>query len=238
LDGFETAISSLNDYYWGARAGFWALRDVAASGDAALGRLPDDVREHWNIKSSDVPDRLAVEVTHLRQLCLVHAVVAYEVYLKEILEATLVQLPLPAKKPKMQIDLGALPSTGTVEEFARGLWVAHRTSEVLGEGYRKRITAVGNALCIKIEETDPPLVVDEVGVAAACEARNCIVHLGGKVDARAQERLVEVLPNLTVGDQIPLDEVLLWRLLGALLGHAQAVDLLVRMKLPSLAGGP
>lgn len=236
---FEESISSLNDFYWGTRVGFEALTELAKRGDGALEALPKDVYERWQVKSANVSVRLESAGVTLRQVVLVKAVASYEDYLKEILEAVVARQPLPPKKPRLQVDLGAVPSK-MAHEFAVDLWVSHKTQDVLGENPSDRPRAVEKALGIEntINSTVPPLGLDRDSIRAAGVIRNCIVHAGGKADRRAVEWIPPVLAGLSEGAPIPLDERLLWKLVGALGDHVEAIDLLVRLTYSDLGDGP
>jgi hypothetical protein len=234
LVNFEAALQSLNDLYWGTRAGFALLQAASERGDWMPTAIPADIQARWTVPSSGVAARLAVESTLLRSSCIVYAVASYEDYVKALLDAVLRLRPLPAKKPKLEIHLSALPSNTTVEDFVRDLWTTHRAHQVLNEPYNKRTNAIEKALDLNLSATDPALPLDRDGVGAAFEVRNCIIHAGSIVDTRTVNRVGSLLPNLALGAPLPLDEPTVWRLLGALKSHAQALDLLARMKYSSL----
>jgi hypothetical protein len=58
--------------------------------------------------------------------------------------------------------------------------------------------------------------------------RNCVIHDGGRVDARLQQALQGVGLNSVIDTPIPLTDPMLMKLFRELFAHAKALDLLVR----------
>jgi hypothetical protein len=208
LDSFGKAISEINDFYWGARAGFDALRRLRPS-DA---RHPAEFIEpaiaaHLNVDLPEFDRRLDEQPLRLHYLCLVDSVTFYE----EFLLKTLVR---------------ELPTRG---ELKRGKSIEAQAKNIINGSYETRAANIDDALQLDIVSrgSEHDLKVDDLTTAFL--ARNCIVHTGGVISAREEPLLKNVVPGVAAGQRLPLDEPLLKRFLGAMWQHAQDVDLLVRV---------
>lgn len=209
LDAFWAAISDINNFYWGARAGFDALRRLRPP----TATRPQDfidaaIAAHLNVPLSDFDRGLDEQPLRLHYLCVVDAVTFYEEFLMQTLFR---ELPL---RP-------GFDATKPLEK---------QVKKIVNGYYESRPEDVDLALGIDVitNGTEHSLVLDDL--KATFLARNCIVHAGGIVSSRELSRLSALFPGLRLGDKLPVDEAVWRRFCQALWNHAQDVDLLTRVR--------
>ncbi|WP_163786798.1 hypothetical protein [Myxococcus vastator] len=208
LKSFKQAISEINDFYWGARAGFDSLRRLRPP----TAVLPADFLEpaiaaHLNVNLTEFDRRLDEQPRRLHYLCLVDAVTFYE----EFLLKTLVR-ELPSRKV-----------------FKPNKPTEKQAKNIINGSYEKRPEDIDDALELDICSFGSEHDLDIEDLKSAFLARNCIVHAGGTVSDRELPRLSLLVPGLKESDRLPVDEPLWRRFLGALLNHAEDLDLLTRL---------
>lgn len=219
---FETALAQLNDFYWGARAGFHTLTILAGQGAQRTdGFLPPAIGQRWSMPVADVPNKVSGEEGRLRYLFLVQAVTYYEDYVASMLREELGRLLVPT------------PGTHTagVQADIQADYLKSVVSRVVNGKYSDRAKKLHKVLGIAPANTQPRLTIPSADLTVAGEVRNCIIHSGGVVDDRAFNALQGKLSSaVVIGQPLPLSETDLFRLVGALKTHVEAVDLLVRLR--------
>jgi hypothetical protein len=218
---FEEHIARLNDFYWGVQAGFHTLNAAAGQTSKTTdGFLPTEISKRWSLNVDDVPGKIAAESERLKHVFLVQATTFYEDYLASILRDELTRVLLPKGGPMM----------AAVEADLQGDYLESVTKRVVSGKYSERAKKLHKALGIDPSNTQPKLSVQLDLLTIAGEARNCIVHTGGVIDDRASKALSAWLHNVVTGQRLQISEQDLFKLVGALKGHVEAVDLLVRLR--------
>jgi len=221
LTRFEEHLARLNDFYWGVQAGFHTLKTAAGQASKTTdGFLPTEISKRWSLNVDDVPGKIATESDRLKHVFLVQATTFYEDYLASILRDELTRVLVPKGGPLK----------AAVEDDLREEYLESVTKRVVSGKYSERAKKLHAALGIAPAHTLPNLTIQTDLLTVAGEVRNCIVHSGGVIDARASGALSGKLPDIVTGQRLLISEQDMFKLVGALKEHVEAVDLLVRLR--------
>ena len=192
--------------------------------------IPQPEASRLDVSSQDIAgiseraDRVA------RYGILVQVITYYEVFLTGIL-TDLINSRWPRTS---QVTIKIRPSDlplNDLSDYLKASVVSAEVNSVIAEGYSKRHARV-NRLLNSYGFPEPVQNADRKSfVTASCEIRNCIVHNGGKVDQRAKDALEALFPNVALESQFELDEINLWKLLGAVRDDARAIDFALRKQM-------
>ncbi|MBK4737356.1 hypothetical protein [Noviherbaspirillum pedocola] len=224
---FEQEFENLNAFYWVHRAATALMLKHAPNHDRINQFIPAPEAQHLDISSNELIGLSNKVQLTARYSMLVQVVTFYEVYIGDFL-FDLMKARWPATtQVSIKIRPSDLPDTN-LETYIQTATINAQIKSVVDESYQKREARIRKLLTEN--KYDEPLQSPQRSklVTAACEIRNCIVHAGGKVDQRAVETLTDLIPTLQLGDQLMLEEPLMWQLLGAIRDSARALDYVVR----------
>lgn len=224
---FEQEFESLNAFYWVFRSASALMIQQSVSHARVTDFVPQPEAGHLDVSTPELSALLPQTELVARYGILVQVITYYEVYLHGVLSRLLRDRWPGNRQVTLKIRPSDLPSSN-VGEYIKSAAIASEVASVIDEGYSKRNSRIKNLL---VSSGFPEPAQDPVRndlVVAACEVRNCIVHSGGRVDQRAHDALGSFFPRLAVGDPLDLDELLLWRLVGAVRDDARAVDYAIR----------
>lgn len=224
---FEHEFESLNAFYWVHRAATALMLQHVPNYDRVSQFIPLPEAKHLDISSIELMGLSQKVQLTVRYSMLVQVVTYYEVYIGDFL-FDLMKARWPATtQVSLKIRPSDLPVTG-LETYIQTATITAQIKSIVDESYQKRESRIRKLLIEN--EYDEPLHSPQRSklVTAACEIRNCIVHAGGKVDQRAFEALNELIPGLQLGDQLTLEETLMWQLLAAIRDSARALDYTIR----------
>ncbi len=227
---FEAANIELNRFYWVFRVSleYMTPQVSTVANVPALFQNPNAAAKNLNISSSQFLAESPATERVARHSMLTLAITSFEEYLKDVLTTFLVKNWKADKTYKIAFRPEELPAQNEVVDWLKNRAVKSIVDEHIGKNYSARFAAIAK-LITSFGAGTPNLSqnADLLG-AAACEARNCIVHASGIVDERTKNSLIAYLPSLSAGDKLDIDESLLWKFLGALRDSARAIDVEIR----------
>jgi hypothetical protein len=224
---FEQEFENLNAFYWVHRAATALMLQHAPSYSRAGDFLPAIESRHLNVSSTELVSISERAQLTARYSILVQVITYYEVYIADFL-FDLVKACWPGKS---QVAIKIRPSdlpNADLESYIQKVIITGQIKSIVDESYDKREARIRKLLIENGYEESLHSQSRSNLVTAACEIRNCIAHAGGKVDQRALEALIDLIPGLKLGDQLILEETLMWQLLGAVRDAARALDYTVR----------
>jgi len=227
LNLFEREYEGLNAFYWVFRASAAFTAKESVSHDRLSDFIPSPEAGHLNITAQAFRDLISSTALTARYGILVQVITLFEVYLSGMM-FDVIKSKWPYRgKITIKIRPSDLPPAD-VENYLKSLIINSEVDSIIGDTYNKRTKRINNLLTDCGYPKPDESASRELLVIQACEFRNCIVHTGGKTDDRAVEALSSLIPSLSIGDQIPLDEALLWQLTSAVRDNARAVDYALR----------
>lgn len=226
---FEEANIELNRFYWVFRLSLEYVTPYVSTVDNVPALFQSsNAAKNLNISSGQFLAESPETERVARHSMLILSITAFEEYLKNVLTTFLVTNWKPDKTYKISFRPEELPAPNEVVDWLKNRSVKAIVDEHIGKSYSSRFTAIAN-LITSFGAGFPNLSLNaNLLGAAACEARNCIVHAYGIVDERTKSSLMAYIPSLAVGNKIDIDEDLLWSFLGALRDSARAIDVELR----------
>lgn len=222
LARFEREIARLNDSYWMLRTTAALATLDRSSSERLTHLLPETLSKHLDVTIAELDALVPAAERQARYAMLVLAITAYEEYLVAELTSFLANTVQPDKQYSVKVRLADMLTPPPID-YLRELIVATEVRSIVNGNYEKRSTDLSKLLT-KHGAALPKLPqLDADRVALACEVRNCIVHSGGRADARALSALQPLFPTIAIGDELELDEATQWSLLGSLLASVRSI---------------
>ncbi|KAB0648376.1 hypothetical protein [Burkholderia diffusa] len=228
LKRFERTIEELNHFYWTFKCSLEFTLSHMAGSAMVPQVLSGQSASHLNIPTAKFIADAPTTERFARYSLLVHAVTTFEDYLKEVLSNFLVLNWKSDKTYKVSFRPEEIDPGADVQGWLRQRAVEGVVSEYLSRTYRKRFPAICTLLKEHGASCPTPSQATQDLASAACEARNCIVHAAGVVDARAERALASHIPGISIGTVLDVSEALLWQFLGALRDSGRALDVEIR----------
>jgi len=229
---FEKTNVQLNRFYWT----FKCATDHFLPAVGAVQRVRDLVTTKSGAQLDLSSAQFLAEYPETERVArhsfLVLSVTAFEDYMKDALNDFLVRNWKPDKTYRVSFKPQDLPAPADVHGWLRDKTVQGIVDDYMARGYDSRFAAVSRVV-VEYGAGQPTLPAAAQTLASlACEARNCIVHASGIVDARAVAALHTEIPGISMGTTLNVEESLLWRFLGALRDSARALDVQLRVLPP------
>jgi hypothetical protein len=228
LKQFEEGLQQLNAFYWTYRCGVEHLVPALKSSKRVTDVIAGEPGKRRDLSCREFVADLPVSARMARYSVLVMSVTAFEEYLKASLTRFFRKNLSKERDYDIRLRPDELPKDGTLFALLTEKIIQAEVDELIRKSYSSRLSAIRQRL-IDSGTGNLELSTDSVTYAtAACEARNCIVHCGGRLDKRAMERLQLILPGIRPNELLELPEADLWKMLGGLRDSARAIDKAIR----------
>ena len=256
---FDQSMVALNRFYWTYCVALSHMLKSLPGHSSIPEFLPGELGKHLNISCVQFRADAPASERTARYTFLVMAVTIYEDYLKEIVSQFLAKNWKHVDSTyKIEFRSEELPTDSTLSDFIKDRAIKTRVKELISKSYSSRFESLCSLLTAfgKARPNLPHKIAKHA--AAACKARNCVIHSGGQVDSQTLSALSRTypkthfsagaslvgehgfhgfgiassyIPNLALEDQLELAQPQLMGFLGALRDSARAVDVAIRTKL-------